>query len=222
MKILLAGILGGIVMFVWTSIAHMALPLGEAGIGEMPNESVVLSAMQRSMGEKTGLYIFPGLRVGKNATREEKNEAMKQMQQRIAANPSGILMYHPPGRQFAFEKSLAVEFGTEVLQAILVVWLLAQTRIGSFAGRIGFVLIAGILASLSTNVSYWNWYGFPGVYTASYILIEIVGFVLVGVIAALVLHCYRRKSSRFAKIFSRSQFSDGTADYADGRRYFDA
>src|SRR5215831_6718880 len=187
MKILLAGIVGGIVMFVWTSIAHMALPLGEAGIGEIPNESVVLSAMQSSMGEKTGLYIFPGLGVGKSATRDEKNEAMKQTQQRIAANPSGILMYHPPGRQFAFGKSLAVEFSTEVLLAILVVWLLAQTRIGSFVGRIGFVLIAGIMAAITTNVSYWNWYGFPGVYTASYMLIEIVGFVFVGVAAALVL-----------------------------------
>jgi hypothetical protein len=187
MRILLAGILGGIVMFVWTSMAHMALPLGEAGISEIPSESVVLSAMQSTIGDKTGLYIFPGLGVGKNATREEKNKAMKEMQQRIAANPSGLLMYHPPGRPFAFGKSLAVEFSTEVLQAILVIWLLAQTRIGSFAGRVGFVLIAGILAAITTNVSYWNWYGFPGVYTASYILIEIVGFVLVGVAAGLVL-----------------------------------
>ena len=99
MRILLAGILGGIVMFVWTSIAHMALPLGEAGINEIPNESAVLNAMQSGIGDKTGLYIFPGLGVGKNASREEKNEAMKQMQQRITANPSGILVYHPPGQR---------------------------------------------------------------------------------------------------------------------------
>ena len=150
--------------------------------------------MQSSIGEKTGLYIFPGLGLGKNASREEKNEAMKQMQQRIAANPSGILMYHPPGRQFAFGKSLAVELSTEVLQAILVIWLLAQTRIGSFAGRVGFVLIAGIMAAITTNVSYWNWYGFPGVYTASYMLIEIVGFLLVGVIAALVASTSKTQS----------------------------
>ena len=68
-----------------------------------------------------------------------------------------------------------------------MIWLLAQTRIGSFDGRVGFVLIAGILTAITTNVSYWNWYGFPGIYTASYILIEIVGFVLVGVVATLVL-----------------------------------
>ena len=187
MRILLAGVLGGIAMFAWTSIAHMALPLGEAGIREIPNESSVLSAMQSSMGDTAGLYIFPGLSVGKNATHDEKNEAMKQMQQRIAANPSGILMYHPPGRQFAIGKSLAIEFSIEVLQAILVIWLLAQTRIESFAARVGFVLIAGILAAITTNLSYWNWYGFPVVYTASYILVEVIGFVLVGVIAALLL-----------------------------------
>src|SRR5215467_2609032 len=187
MRILLAGILGGIAMFAWTSIAHMALPLDEAGIGEIPNESAVLSAMQSSIGDKTGLYIFPGLGVGKSVTREEKNEAMKQMQQRIAANPSGILMYHPPGRQFAFGRSLAVEFSTEVLQAILVIWLLAQTPIRSFVGRIGFVLIAGIMAAITTNISYWNWYGFPSVYTASYIFIQVIGFLCVGIVAAFVL-----------------------------------
>ncbi len=187
MKILLAGVLGGIAMFVWTSIAHMALDLGEAGIGEIPNEPAVLSAMQSNIGQQTGLYIFPGLGIGKHPTRQEKNEAMKRMSEKIAANPSGILMYHAPGRPFAFVKSLGIEFGTELLQGVLVVGLLALAGIASFAGRIGFVVVAGILAAITTNVSYWNWYGFPGVYTTSYMFIEIIGFVLVGIVAALIL-----------------------------------
>jgi hypothetical protein len=187
MKILLAGILGGIVMFICTSIAHMALPLGEAGIREIPNESAVLSAMQSNIGDQTGLYIFPGPGVGKDATRQEKNEAMKHMAEKMATNPSGILMYHAPGRRFTIGKWLGIEFGTELLEAILVVFLLVQTRIVSFAGRVGFVLVAGILAAITTNVSYWNWYGFPCVYTASYMFIQIVGFLLAGVAAALIL-----------------------------------
>jgi uncharacterized membrane protein YkgB len=187
MKILLTAILGGIVMFIWTSIAHMALPLGEAGIREIPNESAVVSGMQSNIGEQTGLYIFPSPGVGKNASREEKNEAMKHMAEKMATNPSGILMYHAPGRRFAIGKWLGIEFGTELIEAILVVFLLAQTRIVSFAGRVGFVLVVGILAAITTNVSYWNWYGFPGAYTASYMLIQIIGFLLVGVVAALLL-----------------------------------
>jgi len=187
MKILVTGILGGIVMFIWTSVAHMALPLGEAAIREIPNESAVHSAMQSNIGDRTGLYIFPGPGVGKNATRQEKNDTMKHMVEKIAANPSGILMYHAPGRPFTIGKWLGIEFGTELLQAILVVFLLAQTRIVNFAGRIGFVVVAGILAAITTNVSYWNWYGFPCVYTASYMFIQIVGFFLVGIVAALLL-----------------------------------
>jgi len=186
MKILLAGILGGIAMFIWTSLAHLALPLGEAGISEIPNESAVISAMQSNIGDQTGLYIFPGMGVGKNATHQEKNEAMKQMAAKAASGPSGILMYHPT-RPFAFGKLMGVEFATEVLAAILAVFLLAQTRIGSFAGRVGFVFVIGILAAIATNVSYWNWYGFPGLYVASYMLITVIGFLCVGIVAALVL-----------------------------------
>jgi hypothetical protein len=195
MKILLAGILGAIAMFVWTAIAHMALPLGEAGVAEIPNESTVLSTMQSNIGDQTGLYIFPGMGVGKNASRQEKSEAMKHMNEKIAANPSGILMYHAPGRPFTFGKALGIEFATELLEAILVVFLLAQTRIESFAGRVGFVLVAGILATIATNVSYWNWYGFPIVYIGSYMLIQIVGFLCIGIVAALVL---RKASLRAA------------------------
>jgi hypothetical protein len=194
MKILLAGVLGGIVMFIWTSIAHMFLPLGEAGVGEIPNESAVLSAMQSNIGDQTGLYIFPGLGVGKNATRQEKNEAMKQSAAKASTGPSGILMYHPT-RPFSFGKLMGIEFGTELLEAILAVFLLAQTCIASFGGRVGFVLVAGILAAIATNVSYWNWYGFPDVYIASYMLIQVIGFFCVGIVAALML---RKTSVRTA------------------------
>jgi hypothetical protein len=151
--------------------------------------------MQGNIGDQTGLYIFPGMGVGKNASRQEKSEAMKHMDEKIAANPSGILMYHAPGRPFAFGKALGIEFVTQLLEAILVVFLLAQTRIESFAGRVGFVLAAGILAAIATNVSYWNWYGFPTVYICSYMFIEIVGFLCVGIVAALVL---RKTSLRTA------------------------
>ena len=186
-RILLAGILGGIAMFIWTSIAHMALPLGEAGIGEIPNQPAVLGAMQTNIGQQPGLYLFPGFGLGPNPTRQQRSEAMKHMGERLASNPSGILMYHPPGRAVMMSRLLGIEFATELLESILVVFLLAQTGLVSFGARVGFVTVAGILAAIATNVSYWNWYGFPSVYTASYMFIQIVGFICVGIVAALVL-----------------------------------
>jgi hypothetical protein len=112
---------------------------------------------------------------------------MKDYGARLEKNPSGLLMYYPSGaRPLSMPKLLTVEFVTELLEALLVVSLLAQTRIVTFGGRLGFVTVAGILAAIATNVSYWNWYGFPAVYTASYVFIQVVGFFCIGLVAALV------------------------------------
>jgi hypothetical protein len=188
MRIFLAGLLGGIAMFIWTSIAHMALPLGEAAVSEIPNEAAVLQAMRSNIGEKSGFYIFPGFGLGPNATAEEQKEAMKHMGEKMEQNPVGLLIYHPAGsRPFVLPRYLTVEFLTELLAAFLAVFLLSQTRLTGFWARVGFVVVAGILAAIATNISYWNWYGFPGLYTASYILIQVIGFLWVGIVAALVL-----------------------------------
>ena len=68
-----------------------------------------------------------------------------------------------------------------------IAFLLTQTGIQSFGGRIGFVVLVGILAAITTNIPYWNWYGFPSNYTAAYMFTEIVGFLVVGIVAALLL-----------------------------------
>ena len=40
---------------------------------------------------------------------------------------------------------------------------------------------------MTTNLEYWNWYDFPGNYVAGYMVTQIIGFTLVGlVVAALV------------------------------------
>ena len=187
-RIFLAALLGAIAMFIWTAIAHMALPLGEAGIREIPNEAAVLGAMQSNIAQKRGLYVFPGLGLGPNPSREAQHEAMKHMDEKLAINPSGILLYIPAGaRPFVMARHLSVEFVTELLEAFLVVYLLSLTRLTTFGARVGFVTVAGVLAAIATNISYWNWYGFPRVYTAAYMLIQVVGFLCIGLVAAWVL-----------------------------------
>lgn len=187
-RILLAALFGAIAMFLWTSLAHMALPLGEAGIREIPNEPAVLDAMQSNIAENAGLYVFPGFGLGPNPSREAQHEAMKHMEEKLKQHPSGILIYHPAGsRPFVMVRYLLVEFGAEFLEALLAVYLLSLTRLTTFGARAGFVTVAGVLVAIGTNISYWNWYGFPMIYTSAYMFIQVVGFFCMGVVAALVL-----------------------------------
>ena len=186
-RVLLAGVLGGIAMFVWASIAHLALPLGRTGIKEIPNEQAVLSGMQAQLGGTSGFYAFPGMGLGPNPTREEENAAMQQYEQKLAANPSGILIYHPPGAKALQPSQLITEVLTEVAEALLLAWLLAQTTLATFASRMGFVIMAALMATITTNLPYWNWYGFPTSYTTAYMGIQLVGYLVAGVVVASIL-----------------------------------
>ena len=186
-RVWLAGLLGAIGMFVWASIAHVVLPLGTVGISEIPNEAPVLAAMQASIGNTSGLYFFPGMGVPPNASRDAQRAAMQNYDQKLAALPSGLLIYHPPGMKALTPGQLLTEFLTELVEALIVVWLLAQTRISSFGSRVAFVTIAGIMAALTTNIPYWNWYGFPTNYTTVYMFTEIAGYFVAGLVAAFVM-----------------------------------
>lgn len=184
-KTLLAAVLGGVAFFFWSYVAHDVLPLGKAGIKEIPNEQAVLSSMKATMPED-GLYYLPGLGMPENATRAQQSAAMEARMHKVETGPSGFLVYHP-SLNFSFGKALAVELGTNILQVFLAVILLGQTSLVSFAARWRFVTLAGVLAAISTNISYWNWYGFPGSYTLAYICTVAMGFVFAGLVAAAIL-----------------------------------
>jgi len=186
-RIVLAAVLGGLTLFVWMFVAHDLLGLGEMGVGEIPNEAVVLSAMRGAIPE-TGFYIFPGFGLGPKPTREQRNAAMPEYMKKYEQSPHGVVIYHPQSGPFNFGTLLGREFGLNVLQALLaaiLLWCAASGR--NYGARVGIVTIAGVLAAISTNVEYWNWYEFPGNYIAGYMTTQIVGFVLAGfVIAAFV------------------------------------
>lgn len=186
-RVLIAAVLGGIVFFIWSSVAHVVLPLGETGVKEIPSENSVLSAMQTSIGGTHGLYIFPGLGVGPDASRDQKNAAMQNYDEKLAGVPSGLLIYHPAGEKSLIPRKLATEFLTELLEAFLLTIVLAYVRVISFASRVGFAALMGLAAAIATNVPYWNWYGFPTNYTAAYMTTQIVGYLFMGLVAAAVL-----------------------------------
>jgi hypothetical protein len=71
-KVLLPGILGGLVVFVWSAISHMLLPIGAMGFKTIPsNEDAVLTAMKSNIQE-SGLYFMPGHEQGANSGGDEE------------------------------------------------------------------------------------------------------------------------------------------------------
>jgi hypothetical protein len=176
---LIAGIVAGIAVFVWTSLAHTVLPLGSIGVSQIPHDETVIAALQASLGNTPGLYLFPSLDQGPGA--------MGEYQKKLASTPSGLLVYHAPGAQALSPRQLVVEFLVEMVEILLAVYLLSRARVHGFGGRFGFIAVTGIAVGLWTNISYWNWYAYPASYTISYTFIQIAAFLLAGLIVAAML-----------------------------------
>jgi hypothetical protein len=169
MRILIAGILGGIAMYVWASVAHVATPLGSMGLSAVPNEAAVTVAMHRNLGDRPGLYIVPYMAGGKSP------DALK-------TSPTALLAYQPPGAGGMTPGRLGFEFGLEVAEALLLALVLSAAS--GFGARMGAALAVGLTAAMATNFSYWNWYGFSLDYTLANAFTELVKFVLAGLVIA--------------------------------------
>lgn len=184
MKLVLAALLAALAIFLWEFVAHMFTPLGEAGIGYLPDPDAVSSSLQSAIGGRAGMYMFPTGGLTADSSRAEKQQAMEQINDEMKTKPSGLLVYKPAGREFNFGSKLAVQFILNLAKAMLVLALLAHTRLASFGRRVGFVVLAGILASIVTNIPLWNWYGFNATYAMSQIVMEIIGFFCAGLVIA--------------------------------------
>ena len=60
MRILIAGVLGAVVLFLWGFVAHTMLPVGEMGMSQPQNEDAVLQAVQANL-PTPGIYVMPYL-----------------------------------------------------------------------------------------------------------------------------------------------------------------
>jgi hypothetical protein len=187
-KKLLAAVLGGIAFFLWSFVAHMLTGLGETGIQEIPNEQAVVSSLKATV-PNSGLYMFPGWGLPADASHADKMKAIQSpaMQAKMQAGPTGLLVYRANGMGGLTARQMITELVTNIIQVFLAILLLGQTRIVNFVGRWRFITIAGFLAAISTNISYWNWYGFPGNYTTAYIATIAVGFAIAGLVAAAIV-----------------------------------
>jgi hypothetical protein len=183
---LLAGILGGLAFFAWSSIAHVVLPLGQTGTQAIPNEQAVLSSMKANISED-GFYFFPTNGLPPNATQSQRMAAMRDLAAKHYAGPGGILIYHPTQSLDLNPGQLLTELGTNIVQVLLAVFLLAQTSLTSFVARWRFITVAGVLSAISTNIAYWTFYGFPGSYTLAYMCIIAMGFVFAGLVTAALV-----------------------------------
>jgi hypothetical protein len=181
-KIILAGFLGGIVVFIWSAISHMVLPIGGMGLKTIPNtEDAVLSAMKSNI-QQPGLYLMPGYDMSRTPTEAE----WAALQAKYEAGPTAFLVYHPTGQKMMMPGQLIREALFNILCGIIAAFIISTTA-ASFISRVVMVMLMGLFAWLSISASYWNWYRFPGTFIIGEGLDQVIGWLLGGLLIAWIL-----------------------------------
>ncbi len=177
MKSLVAAIVGGLVVFVWGAISHMALPIGTMGLSTLPDEQPVLEVLKQKVPQD-GMYFVPGM-----DPKNKDPEYQKAWQAKYQAGPSGLLIVHPRGMQPMSPRLLATELASNIAAAWVVAIVLAGMA-GGAGRRMGVAALLGLFAWLSLSVSYWNWYGYPVAYVVGEGLDQVIGWALGGLAMA--------------------------------------
>lgn len=179
MRILMSGILGGVVFFLWGAVAHLALPVGTMGMKFAAPHEAVLGAMKQSF-QGEGVYVLPSL------PKEQmgNEQATKAFAPTETSNPYAFVVYQPQGEDTSqMGDNLAKQFASDFLSALIVSFVLALGAFG-FGKRVLVSAGLGLFSWLTVSVPWWNWYRFPMDFTIGSFLEQVVGWLLAGLAMA--------------------------------------
>ncbi len=180
MRVLVATLIGGVVMFAWGAIAHMFTPLGHSGVSTLPNEAALLEVMKAKIPAQ-GLYKFPDADPAKLTT----DEAKSALAEKHRMGPSGLLIYTPEGAEMMSPRQLGLELASNLLAALCMVVVLSACH--GLAMRVLVSTLAGVAGWLSVCASYGIWYNFPKDFVLAEGIMQAAGWFASGLGIALVL-----------------------------------
>ena len=181
MRVIIAGILGGIVMFAWGAFSHMVLNIESDSMKPMPNEAAVAAAMKANIPE-AGLYFVPGVNMTRTLTAEEQAAWAAKYKE----GPTAMIVYHPTGDDVFTPRQFGTQFGSDLVAAMIGAVILMFAA-GGFTRGVLISILIGAAAWVSISVPYWNWYKFPTEFIKGELLDQIGAWFFAGLVMAFVL-----------------------------------
>ncbi|HKE04879.1 MAG TPA: hypothetical protein VKE91_12530 [Blastocatellia bacterium] len=189
-KVLLPGILGGLLVFIWSAFAHMVLPIGQMGLKGIPNnEGPVLDAMKSNI-QRPGIYFMPGIDMSRKPTDAELNALYAKAE----AGPTAFLVYHPTGAKAMTPGQLIRQALFNIVCGLIAAFIISAT-VASLTTRAVMITLMGLFAWVEVNLPYWNWYRFPADFTFGAGLDIVIGWLLGGFLIAWLIQRAEKKAA---------------------------
>lgn len=165
------GLLGGLVLFVWSSLSWTVIPWHEATLKKFTGDEAITKAIMEAAPEK-GIYYLPS-----QGTEEE-------LWKKMETGPVAFAAIRPGSQTLGMGPLMGLQFVIQILVSSLLTWMLLQTKADlSYMKRVLFVAVATFMAGVMVHLPNWNWWEF----STSYTLVNIIDQFVSGLLAGLVI-----------------------------------
>jgi hypothetical protein len=184
-RVVVAGLLGGLVLFGWGGISWMALPLHIWTIKSFPNDDELIKTI-RDSGETGGFYTFPGLPHEEGWSEEERQIAINAWEKKLREGPVGFVVFSAAGQAPMDPVMLGAGFIIQAIASIVAACLLfiARRDLRRYFSRVFFVTLLGLFAFLVGPLVEWNYWGYPLDFILMVGVDLLVGWFLCGLVLA--------------------------------------
>lgn len=182
-RIVLAGVLGGIAIFICGFVEHEIFKWGEPK-GKLQSDAALTETL-KSLNLEPELYFIPAIpKDVKNLSQEERD----RWNERYKQGPSGLLLIAPTGEDMLSPRKLIFEALSNIGVALIAAWILTLLAPGTnFYTRWLVVLFIGVAAWLSIDASYSIWYRFPWTFIRDQLLCALFESGVGGLVIAAIV-----------------------------------
>lgn len=178
LRVLLGGLLGGAVLFVWGFVFWAVLPFPKTYMPTLPNALAVAHALDAAIPE-SGTYVFP-------PRSDASPDAMKAA---YARGPVGTIAIHKGGVDME-DPMIFVKGFLHFAACAVIAGGIMSTVLGSlstYGARVLFVFRLGLFAGVAIEVGKTIWWYAPRDFILLNCAFHFVGWTLAGLAIAAVV-----------------------------------
>lgn len=167
-KLILGGLVGGIILFVWGAVSWMVLPWHRPTFHKFTQEEVVKVVLAANAPQR-GIYLVPFPHGAKSGE-----------------GPFAFVAVRPHGGA-SMPRHLLISLLTQILGAAFVTALLLQKGKMSYREKAAFVTLFAFAAGVVSHLPYWNWWSFSSPFTVVALADLVTGWFLAGLALAKIV-----------------------------------
>ncbi|MEQ1902626.1 MAG: hypothetical protein ABL888_00405 [Pirellulaceae bacterium] len=197
LRVIMAGIVGGLLLFVGGAASHMGLELEGRTFRVIQDESAARDFFNKQAIEP-GIYGFPAMSPNfPSMSADEQTAEWERVGKLYKEGPAVISIVAPRGEEMMSGQQLGGEAFFNILAALVVAFVASHfSDRCRLLTRWSLIVLIGVSGWLALSTSLAVWYRFPWSFTMDGLYVVLIEWAMAGLAIALIVPPYGNQSAQ--------------------------